>query len=45
MLDLQKGLENGTMEKRRIRISSKRQVTIPAKYYDSLELSDCKASL
>ncbi|HBN96698.1 MAG TPA: AbrB family transcriptional regulator [Firmicutes bacterium] len=40
MLDLQKGLENGSMEKRRIRISSKRQVTIPAKYYDSLELSD-----
>lgn len=28
------------MEKKRIRISSKRQVTIPAKYYDGLGLSD-----
>lgn len=40
MLDLQKGLENGSMEKKRIRISSKRQVTIPAKYYESLGLSN-----
>ncbi|MGV8146988.1 MAG: AbrB/MazE/SpoVT family DNA-binding domain-containing protein [Alkaliphilus sp.] len=28
------------MEKRRIHISSKRQITIPAKYYKALELSD-----
>jgi bifunctional DNA-binding transcriptional regulator/antitoxin component of YhaV-PrlF toxin-antitoxin module len=40
MLEVHKGLENGSMEKRRIRISSKRQITIPAKYYDSLGLSD-----
>lgn len=44
MLELQTGLENGDMEKKRIKISSKRQVTIPAKYYDGLGLSsevDC----
>lgn len=40
MIAIQKGQENISMEKRRIRISSKRQITIPAKYYDSLGLSD-----
>jgi len=28
------------MEKRRIHISSKRQITIPSKYYDALGLSN-----
>ena len=35
---------DGQMEKRRINISSKRQITIPAKYFDSLGLDkelDC----
>ena len=31
--------ENTYMEKRRIHISSKRQVTIPAKYYEAMGLS------
>jgi len=36
--------ENIPMEKRRIHVSSKRQITIPAKYYEALGLSkelDC----
>ena len=36
--------QNTSMEKRRINISSKRQITIPAKYYEALGLSkelDC----
>lgn len=32
--------ENTHMEKRRIHISSKRQVTIPAKYYEAMGLSE-----
>ena len=32
--------EKGTMEIRRIHISSKRQITIPAKYYNALGLSN-----
>ena len=44
MLDVNKELERPSMEKRRIHISSKRQITIPAKYFDALGLSkevDC----
>ncbi len=32
--------ERSPMEKRRIQISSKRQITIPAKYYEALKLSN-----
>jgi len=32
--------ENTPMEKRRIHISSKRQITIPSKYYEALGLSN-----
>ncbi len=44
MIDISRELERHSMEKRRIRISSKRQITIPAKYFDALGLSkevDC----
>ena len=44
MLDTTVEQENTSMEKHRIRISSKRQITIPAKYFDALGLSkeiDC----
>lgn len=40
MLDIHDRLENGSMEMKRIKISSKRQVTIPAKYYMGLGLAD-----
>ena len=44
MIDGNKEVERPSMEKRRVRISSKRQITIPAKYFDALGLSkevDC----
>lgn len=44
MLEVRTKRENTQMEKRRINISSKRQITIPAKYYEALGLSkelDC----
>ena len=44
MIDISGELERRLMERRRIRISSKRQITIPAKYFDALGLSkeiDC----
>ncbi|MDD4519151.1 MAG: AbrB/MazE/SpoVT family DNA-binding domain-containing protein [Limnochordia bacterium] len=44
MIDIKRELERPFMEKRRIRISSKRQITIPAKYFNALGLSkevDC----
>ncbi len=44
MLETKIEQENTLMEKRRIRISSKRQITIPAKYYEALGFSkevDC----
>lgn len=40
MLDIHDRLENGSMEMKRIKISSKRQVTIPAKFYTGLGLAD-----
>ncbi len=39
MLDVNRTLEGPSMEKRRTHISSKRQITIPAKYFDALGLS------
>jgi bifunctional DNA-binding transcriptional regulator/antitoxin component of YhaV-PrlF toxin-antitoxin module len=44
MLEARTEQENIPMEKRRIHISSKRQITIPAKYYEALGFSkeiDC----
>ena len=44
MPEVKRELERPSMEKRRIRVSSKRQITIPAKYFDALGLSkdvDC----
>ena len=44
MLETKINQENTHMEKRRINISSKRQITIPAKYFDALGLDkelDC----
>jgi len=44
MLENKLSMGESPVEKRRIRISSKRQITIPAKYYESLKLSkevDC----
>lgn len=44
MLKARTKRENTQMEKRRINISSKRQITIPAKYFEALGLSkelDC----
>jgi bifunctional DNA-binding transcriptional regulator/antitoxin component of YhaV-PrlF toxin-antitoxin module len=44
MLETRREQENTAMEKRRIHISSKRQITIPAKYYEAMGLSkeiDC----
>lgn len=44
MLEVKTKRENTQMEKRRINISSKRQITIPAKYFEALGLSkeiDC----
>ena len=44
MLETRIKQQNMSMEKRRINISSKRQITIPAKYYKTLGLSkelDC----
>ena len=44
MIETRINQQNTSLEKRRINISSKRQITIPAKYYDALGLSkelDC----
>ena len=44
MVEIISEQENIPMEKRRIHVSSKRQITIPAKYYEALGLSkelDC----
>jgi len=44
MLEIRSKKENTQMEKRRINISSKRQITIPSKYFEALGLSkelDC----